>query len=396
MSRTTVSSTTVFTGAPVARRAVVRGAALLVPALGGGVACDAKKETRRRTAGELHGRIHDVVTAELPEGPGATVLVARGSELLYCEGFGLADRARRVRCSRDTVYDIASNTKQFTAAAVLKLEMEGGVHVRDRLGDLLPGLPADKRPLTVHQLLTHTSGLPEFLPDRYGDDYAPLSRAELIEALAHTDAPTRPGEAFRYSNLGYSLLAAVIEVRSGLSYERFLADRLFRPAGLGRTGYVRPRWRGTDIAVEYDERGRPAGRPNRRPSAPDGPHWNLRGNGGLLSTAPDLFRWHTALTGTEVLSPTARHKLFTRHVSEEDGDGPAYGYGWALDTGAGGHLIASHTGQSQVGGSYSEIARTVDGGAFAFVATNYASRRGRWTLVDHGLARELVDLVETA
>ncbi|GHC83926.1 serine hydrolase [Streptomyces flavofungini] len=374
---------------------MVRGAALVVPALVGATACGPKKEERHRSDGELHDQIQDVVTAELPKGPGVTILAARGSGVVYCESFGSADRARGIRCGRDTVYDIASNTKQFTAAAVLKLEMDGRVHVRDRLGDLLPDLPPHIRPLTVHQLLTHTSGLPEFLPDRYGDDYTPLTRAEMLKALAHTEPLSRPGQAFHYSNLGYSLLAAIIEERSGTTYERFLADRLFHPAGLKKTGSVRPRWSESDIAVEYDEKGRPAGRPNEQPWAPDGPHWNLRGNGGMLSTATDLLRWHVALNGSEVLSADARRKMFTPHAFEDEAseDGLAYGYGWALAPGTDGRRIAWHTGQSQVGGSYSEIVRSVDGEALAVVATNYSTRKGKWAIGDLDLARKIVRLL---
>lgn len=389
-----VSTGGVFTGVPVGRRTVVRGAALVVPALAGATACGQKKKDRR-SDGELHDRIHDVVTAELPQGPGVTVLAANESGIVYSESFGLADRARGIRCGRGTVYDIASNTKQFTAAAVLKLEMDGRVHVRDRLGDLLPGLPPHLRPLTVHQLLSHTSGLPEFLPDRYGDDYTPLTRADMLRALHHTELRSRPGRAFHYSNLGYSLLAAVIEERSRLPYEQFLADRLFRPAGLERTGYVRPRWTQRDIAVEYDEKGKPAGRPNEQPWAPDGPYWNLRGNGGMLSTATDLLRWHVALNGSEVLSADARRKMFTPHASaaEDSEDGLAYGYGWALEPGTGEHRIAWHTGQSQVGGSYSEIVRSVDGRALVVMSTNYSTRKGTWAIADRELARRIADLI---
>ncbi|MFD0417912.1 serine hydrolase domain-containing protein [Streptomyces sp. NPDC127108] len=394
MSGPSVSTSAAFKRVPVGRRAVVRGAALLVPALAGAAACGPEKRDRR-SDGELHDRIHDLVTAELPKGPGATVLAASESGIVYSESFGLADRARGIRCGRDTVYDIASNTKQFTAAAVLKLEMDGRVHVRDRLGDLLPGLPPDIRPLTVHQLLSHTSGLPEFLPDRYGDDYTPLSRAELLQALTHTELRSRPGRAFHYSNLGYSLLAVVIEERSGQPYEQFLADRLFRPAGLDRTGHVRPGWPRRDIAVEYDEKGKPAGRPTEQPWAPDGPHWNLRGNGGMLSTATDLFHWHVALNGGEVLSADARRKLFTPHAtaSEDSDDGLAYGYGWALDPGTGEHRIAWHTGQSQVGGSYSEIVRSVDGRALVVLSTNYSTRKGAWAIPEVELARGIADLI---
>ncbi|QDQ15406.1 serine hydrolase domain-containing protein [Streptomyces spectabilis] len=233
--RPTLRSTGAASG-PTGRRALLRGAAAaaLVPALGGGLGCASRQGGDHASSGELDEPIGDLLRRGLPGGVGATVLAARGSEVLSCQGFG----------------------------------------------------PPSHRPLTAHQLLSHTSGLPEFLPKRYGDDYAPLSRAELLKATATTELGSRPGETFHYSNLGYSLLAAVVEIRSGRPYEDYLAERLLSPAGLRRTGYVRPRWRTSAIAVEYEARGRPAGRPDRRPRAPDGPYWNLRGNGGLLSTAP--------------------------------------------------------------------------------------------------------------
>ena len=103
-----------------------------------------------------------------------------------------------------------------------------------------------------------------------------------------------------------------------MGYEEFLAEHLFEPAGHAQTGYVLPDWDRSQVAVEYDSRSRPQGRPFEHPWAEDGPYWNLRGNGGMLSTARDMFRWHVALDGEDVLDRAAKrpalHPVRARRV----------------------------------------------------------------------------------
>ncbi|NGO73912.1 serine hydrolase domain-containing protein, partial [Streptomyces boncukensis] len=311
-----------------------------------------------------------------PGGPGGTVVAARGGDLVHCAGFGLADRAAGTPADCDTVYDVMSVTKQFTAAAVLKLETQGRLRVTDRIGRFLGPVPRDKRRITLHQLLTHTAGLTEGL----GDDYDPVSRGELVDGVLKSRLRSAPGTEFHYSNAGYSLLAAVIEKASGRSYERYLSANLFAPAGMTRTGYVLPdfdRDRGRDrIAVEYDGDGRARGRPLDHPWAADGPYWNLRGNGGMLSTGRDMFRWHRALSGALVLPPRAKRKLFRPYVGIPGGQ-ERYGYGWGfLCTGDG--RIAWHNGGNDW--SFASFARTLRDGTMVYWTTNQAYQRGKWNL----------------
>src|SRR5688572_14197457 len=187
----------------------------------------------------------------LPEGASGTLVAAGGGELVHCRGFGMADREAGLRATCDTVYDVGSITKQFTAAAILKLEMMGKLRVSDRLGRHVGPVPADKRAITLHQLLTHTSGLVGAL----GGDYERLSRGGLLARALGSRLRSPPGVEYRYSNAGYSLLAAIVEAASGMGYEEFLARHLFAPAGMTRTGYVLPRWDRDQVAVEYDPRG---------------------------------------------------------------------------------------------------------------------------------------------
>lgn len=117
------------------------------------------------------------------------------------------------------------------------------------------------------------------------------------------------GQAYEYSNVGYSLLGAIVEIVTGASYERYLHDHLFEPAAMRKTGYVIPQWGADELARGYrgDE---PWGTPRDHPWAEDGPFWHLRANGGILSTASDMYRWHVALLGEKVLSRKAKVKLF--------------------------------------------------------------------------------------
>ena len=192
-----------------------------------------------------------------------------------------------------------SMTKQFTAAAILKLEMMGELSVDDPITEHLDGVPRDKREITIAQLLNHSSGL----IDALGDDYEPIARDRMLAGAFKSELQSRPGAEYSYSNLGYSVLAALIEEVSGESYEEFLSQNLFEPAGMAATGYVLPDWDTEQVAVEYDAGGASQGRPFDHPWADDGPYWNLRGNGGMLSTAraytSGTWRWWARRSSTK-------------------------------------------------------------------------------------------------
>ncbi|MGC5561777.1 serine hydrolase domain-containing protein [Streptomyces sp. FR-108] len=318
--------------------------------------------------------IGDFLHRVLPAGAGGTVIAAHGDELAYCGGFGAADRARGTPASCRTVYDVMSITKQFTAAAILKLEVMGRLRVSDRIGRFLGPVPEGKRDITIDQLLTHTSGLVEAL----GDDYSPLTRDELVRQALASKPRSAPGREFHYSNTGYSLLAAIVEKASGERYEPFLARHLFTPAGMKSTGYVLPRWPRKLVAVEYDSRGRGQGRPLDHPWAADGPYWHLRGNGGMLSTAQDMFRWHRALSGDDVLPEQARRKLFAPHVPVPGLDG-SYGYGWAVRETPAGRTVWHNGGNDW---SLAYLTRSLRDGVLVYWVSNHAYQDGKWNLED--------------
>jgi CubicO group peptidase (beta-lactamase class C family) len=287
----------------------------------------------------------------------------------------MADREADVPASCDTAYDIQSITKQFTAAAILKLEAMGRLRVTDPISAYLGPVPADKAEITLHHLLTHTAGLTPAL----GGDYERLSRREMVAGAMESELRSRPGADYRYSNVGYSLLAAIVEQASGMGYEEFLAEHLFAPAGMTETGYVLPNWDPDQVAVEYDARGEPQGRPFDHPWADDGPYWNLRGNGGLLTTARDMFRWHLALRGDDVLDDRAKSKLFEPYVLEQAGGDTRYGYGWVVQRTPAYGRVVWHDGGNVW--SFSMYTRLLDEDAMVFWTTNrYRDNEAGWNL----------------
>ena len=311
----------------------------------------------------------DYLKRRWPQGAPGTVLVAQDGALVACVGMGTTDQEAGTDAECETAYDIMSMTKQFTASGILKMQMLGMVKVSDAISNYLGHVPRDKRSITVHDLLTHTSGMPESL----GDDYEPLSRMEMIEQSMAADLLSKPGTVYHYSNIGYSLLAAIIEIRSGLGYEEFLAKHLFEPAGMAHTGYLIPQWNPTQVAVEYDRQRRPHGRPFEHLWDSDGPYWNLRGNGGLLSTARDILSWHLALEGVSILDQRSKRMMFESHVPENPKGTSHYGYGWVLSPTDYGRL-AWHDGGNAW--SLGVVARFLEKDSLVFWISNHASMSG--------------------
>jgi CubicO group peptidase (beta-lactamase class C family) len=327
------------------------------------------------TPGVVDRSIQAILDKTLPRSGSGTVIAARNGKVVHCAGYGMADRAHRISANCETVYDIMSMTKSFTAVAIMKLQMAGKLRVSDPISEYVGPVPADKRTITIHHLLTHTSGLPEGL----GDDYDPISRQEMIAGAAKAKLIVPPGTKFAYSNLGYSLLAAVIEKAAGTDYEHFLAKEILAPAEMTRTGYVLPRWDTGQIAVEYNEKGLPQGRPLDHRWAADGPYWNLRGNGGLLSTALDMYRFHRALAGDTLLDRDAKAMMFKAYapIGLPGHDGYATGYGWVITPDG---ALATHSGGN--GWSYGVNVHGVHSDLMVFWISNQAVQAGEWDLQD--------------
>jgi CubicO group peptidase (beta-lactamase class C family) len=315
----------------------------------------------------LGAAVNEYLARTVPFGFSGAFLIARGDQLLVNAGYGLADREQGVPVTAETVFDIGSITKQFTAAAILTLEQRDRLRVTDSIGRYFDGVPPDKQGITLHHLLTHTSGLIGDL----GGDYQVMPRDSLVQLALASELQWAPGTRYDYSNLGYSLLGAIVELTSGQPYEQYLHERLFRPVGMQKTGYRIPQWTAAELAVGYRS-GQRWGTPLDHAWAEDGPWWNLRANGGILSTMGDLHRWHRALLTDAVLSAESRAKMFAPQVAEDPEGSSHYGYGWAIFTTPRNTRLIAHNGGN--GYFYADFRRYVDEGVLIALATNDAGQ----------------------
>jgi CubicO group peptidase (beta-lactamase class C family) len=290
------------------------------------------------------------------------VLVAKAGAPLFAEGYGLADRERGLRWTPATVSCTGSITKQFTGAAILKLEEEKRLNVTDPITLYFKDVPADKAQITLHHLMTHSSGLSD--PEDIGD-YDPVPLADYVRKVLAQPLLFAPGAGYTYANANFSLLGAIIEKLSGLSYEAFLRERLFLPSGMYETGYLLPQWGDGRMAQGY-RAGERWGTVLGHPMAADGPHWALRANGGIHSTVYDMLRWAQALLQGRVLSPESMKKYWAPHVSE--GGDTFYGYGWSIAKAPDGTKIVTHNGGNGI--FFADLAIVPDTGLVVFLMTN--------------------------
>lgn len=326
----------------------------LVPSLALADGHTAKKvgSTGETVEGDLAKKMDMYLTRITPFGFSGALLVAKDGEIILNKGYGMAIRSENIPNTSETVFSTGSITKQFTAAGIMKLEMMGKLKTEDPITKYFDGVPEDKKGITLHNLLTHTSGV----IDTTGPDFVVAPRDKTMKKILEAPLRHKPGKQFAYSNAGYSMLAAVIEKVSGQPYEEFLNKNIFTPAGMKFTGYRLPEWDKKVVAHWY--RGE---KDNGTPLEKPYPYWHYLGNGGILSTTEDMFRWHQALLEDDVLSAEAKKKMFTPFLNE-------YGYGWDIIQREMGTLI-QHDGGSTLGCS-AEFRRYIDAKIVTMVFCN--------------------------
>jgi len=323
----------------------------------------ASAQDRPVVSGETGRALDDYLTRLERFGFTGGALAVRGKEVLLSRSYGMADRARGVPLTTESVYNLGSITKQFTAAAILTLEMQGKLAVTDLASKYLDGVPSDKAAITLHHLLTHSSGLEsDFSPT----DYDPVGREEYVRRTLQSTLLFKPGDGHEYSNAGYSLLAAIVEKVSGQPYEAYLTERVLKPAGMRETGYKLPKWAPDRIAHGYQD-GQDWGTILQRIQEADAPYWTLRGNGGLHTTLGDMLAWHRALDTDAVLSKEERTKYVKPYVAEGPRGLSHYAYGWAVSKSARGTTVVQHNGGNGI--YVAEFVRFPDEDAMLFVTS---------------------------
>ena len=254
----------------------------------------------------LKKKLDSYILTAVKAGFSGAVLVAKGGKVIVHSGYGLADREKNIPVKKDTVFDIGSITKRFTKAAILKLEEQGKLKRNDPLTTFFDDVPVDKVGVTIEHLLKHTAGLHEY-HDTKGD-FEEMDRDKAVKTILNQKLRFKPGDRVAYSNSGYTLLAVIIELVSEQSYQSFLKENLFKPAGMNRTGFYRDSlWKEDEVAVGYE--GKTIGKKN---SPYYWPHmtWALVGGGGMVSSVGELYKWIQALEANKVLSEKAKENMY--------------------------------------------------------------------------------------
>jgi D-alanyl-D-alanine carboxypeptidase len=281
--------------------------------------------------------------------PGMAIVVIKDGLVLEMKGYGYADRKNQISVSANTRFPIGSVSKQFTAAAVMLLVEEGKLDLDAPIRKYLTDLPAAWQPLTLRQLLNHTSGISE------ENSWKAKTPQDIIK-VANPKLDFPAGEAWSYSNTGFIVAGLIIEKASGQSYRDFIHDRIFAPLGMNNTQAQLSQV--TNLAVGLTERG---------VESSDFSQWQWAGAAGnIISTATDMAKWLQALDQGKLLKPTSYQELWAE-AKLKNGRSEPYGLGWGIGN-FNSHGSTTHGGA--VAGYASGLARYPDDRLNIIVLTN--------------------------
>lgn len=296
---------------------------------------------KKDKASTLYERIDTYLTNGSKNGFSGAILVVKNGNIIINKGYGFANKDTQTLNNPNTIFDIGSNTKQFTSAAILKLVELGKLSLNDPLVKFFKDIPPRKQDITIHQLLTHTAGFSESI----GRDFDEISQEDFFEKLFASKLLSEPGEKYAYSNIGYSILGRIIELASDQTYEAFLNEYLFTPAGMKQTGYLLPEWNVKLMARGYNRNVLETPSTIARYQEIGGLYWHLKGNGGINSTQNDMLLWYKALKENTVLTAESFKKLQSSYVLAPSGT-YSYGYGWGIKKTKEGRNRISHNGSN--------------------------------------------------
>lgn len=299
--------------------------------------------------------------------PGVAVAVVERGRVRTMRHYGVASLELETPVTSDTVFELGSLSKQFTAAAILILAQKGNIRLDDSISRYLGNVPPEWTAITIRHLLTHSSGIQEYLavpgfPDQaHAVDHESMTRM-FFERLR---LEFEPGQTWAYSNTGYLLLGNIIERVSGRSYWTFLEEQIFKPSGMTAT-------RSTDPRSVIRNRARGYGVENgvyvnRSPLSQ-----NAYSAGAIVSTLRDMTRWEAALHSRKLLSAESYREMWRPLQIASGGSPPLnYAFGWVTDV-RGTHRYVMHSGGTP--GFSSAISRNLDSGITAIVLTNHGDR----------------------
>lgn len=275
---------------------------------------------------ELSQKIDDLIFTEIKDkdGPGGVFMVAKKDKIIYQTAFGKANLELEVPLTTDYVFQIGSMTKQFTAVAIMMLQELGKLNTNDVLSKYIPDFPAGDK-ITIHHLLTHTSGIKDFTKMKSIKDIAQkeMTPKMMVDFFKNEPVDFLPGEKFDYNNSGYVVLGYVLEIVSGMSYEDFIENNIFKKIGMTQSNYATDRQVIRKRAYGYQKK--ETGYVNKTVINYSVPF----ASGAIMSTLQDMLKWQMALNNNTLLNKENTQKLFD-HYSLNNGEAINYGYGWHL------------------------------------------------------------------
>jgi CubicO group peptidase (beta-lactamase class C family) len=276
-------------------------------------------------------QIDSYIQARMQKGniPGISVAIVKNGTIVRTGVYGFANVELKAPVTAETVYEIGSITKSFTAVAVMMLMEDGKIGLDEKIGSYLSGLPEAWRVVTVKQLLNHTSGIRDYVENMDVALRDVRQPRDAIEAVASAPLDFSPGTSARYSSTNYVLLGLLIETVAAKSYSDFLSERVLKPIGMTHTRLNDPQAVIPNRAQGYDWKD---GRLRNRPAITAAAAFS---SGSLVSTAEDLARFDAALYTGQLLKPDTREQMWTPlKIADGSSPGllgfPAYGLGWGL------------------------------------------------------------------
>ncbi len=296
------------------------------------------------------------------------VLIATNGNVVFAKGYGLANRELNIANTTNTIFRLGSVTKQFTAMCILILQEEHKLNVTNLISQYVEDCPEAWRAITIHHLLSHTSGIPNFtdFPDNMDFERLPTTVAATVKRFRDKPLEFEPGTKMHYSNSGYVLLGYIIEKVTGMTYDKFVIENIFGPLGMKHSGYDHPANILPNRASGYGKRG--TNIVNCIPFAMDTPH----AAGALYSTVGDLLAWDQSLYSSRLVSASTLDLMFTPLHVERMTASPAKGdycYGWFCDI-SGNRIRYGHPGG--ISGFSADVVRFPKERIYVVVLSNLA------------------------
>lgn len=299
----------------------------------------AASETSQNRQATLEQQIDTLLSGIYPENePGVSVILAKGDEVLYRSGHGMADLEHNISISPEMIFRLGSLSKQITATGIMMLKEEGKLAIDDPISRYFPDYPTHGYTITIRHLLTHTSGIIDFLAIETfpAIEKIDLTALDVIDFFKDQALNFAPGDAYSYTNSGYVLLGAIIEQISGQSYEAFIQERIFTPLGMNQT------YHGNFKRIIP---GRVTGYARAENGFENSAYLSMTipgAAGAIISTVDDLLIWNTALFSGEIVSRDSLQEMTSPFVLN-NGELSNYGFGLALQT-LRSQTMFSHTG----------------------------------------------------